>query len=114
MVEIIFGMVFMIIGIMICLLLKKEFKSFYNKYKRIMIGATVLLTVPLTASGIFQLVRGVNENAYKFMKSDSYSVGINTLVHIIGNTIPLLSQLCSLIFGYIRRKQDKNLTRRVS
>ena len=63
------------------------------------------LSVPLIARGILDLARALNDDFDLFIL---YNIAIySPSFYILTDLLPLLFQQSSLIFGYIRNKQEK-------
>ena len=68
--------------------------------------ATMGLSIPLIMRGSLDIVRDFDEDFEQFTEKIN-PVAFNILFYIICDLLPLCFQLSSLIFGYIRRKHDK-------
>lgn len=89
--------------------LKRYYKGFYKEYGCYLWTANVLLTFPLTFRAIFDALRQ-SSNWYDFWfdGNNYYKLGIyNVILFLFGTYIPMIMQIASLIFGFVRNKQVK-------
>jgi hypothetical protein len=106
------GMVFTILsclfgitGVAICKRLKMYFPEFYSENGKMIALATGGLTVSL-------LIRGIGDNLRYFSMPiedhiNKYEAVYNPLLLVFCDIIPICFQLSTLIFGYIRKRNDK-------
>ena len=102
------GLGFIIIGIASMRALKKQFGSFFHRYKKPLISACVILSLATLMRGIFDLVRSTS-GEYDFNIGDEFvykpeRVYVRWLTELFFKQFPILTQLASLVFGSIRRK----------
>ena len=66
-----------------------------------------MLCIPLITTGIFHLIEGYNHSVYKAIggmkKTAKPNVVVGFVIYIVGQFIPLCTQLGSLVFGHIRK-----------
>lgn len=96
---------FFIFGILILVRLRYYFNDFYKENKWIVFIATMGLCCSCVTRGTFDLLRYNNESFCEFIKDKE--VMYNFVVFFTCDTIPLCFQLSTLIFGYIRRRNEK-------
>ena len=84
--------------------LKRYFKDFYDQFGFRLWVANIFLTLPLTFRGIFDAL-GTNESWNRFWNHDFYKLAIyNVLVITFSTYLPMVLQISSLIFGFVRHK----------
>jgi formate hydrogenlyase subunit 3/multisubunit Na+/H+ antiporter MnhD subunit len=99
----IIGILFMIVGIGIQKRLKTYFPKFYQENSKMTWRATFALFLSLTLSGILNLLFEID----LFRKAIyEYVQYWNVTVLIFGTMVPACFQLSTLVFGYIRKKND--------
>ena len=102
---ILLGSSFGVSGLLINRRLGVYFQEFYDDNKCVLWVACFGLSVPLIARGILDLARALNKDFDLFIL---YNIAIySPSFYVLTDLIPLLFQLSSLIFGYIRNKQEK-------
>ena len=104
------GCTFGIVSYKICLLIKINFPEFYLENRGTLIFATVGLTVPLYFRGISDTLRYFSE-WYQGIVTE-YELAYNIFDLLFFDLIPILLQLSSMVFGYIRKKNNKKLVLR--
>ena len=108
----ILAIIFFAVGCTMLQKLKKFYKGFYKQFRCNLWTANILMTVPLTFRAIFD---GLTFNKdffnYWFGDANYYRIAVyNTLIFVIATLIPMLMQIFSLIFGFVRTKQVKLFT----
>jgi len=96
---------FAVTGVLILKRLKKYFPEFHRENHRMIGVATGGLSVSL-------LIRGISDNLRYFSMPISdhinkYETIYNPLLLLLTDIIPICFQLSTLIFGYIRKRNDK-------
>ena len=89
--------------------LKKYFPEFYGQFGRSLWFANCILTLPLLFRALFNFLN-YSDTFYNFWFGDEnyYRVtGYNILIFFLGTYIPIVAQISSLIFGFVRHKQVK-------
>lgn len=104
------GCTFGIVSYKICSLIKINFPEFYLENRRTLIFATVGLTVPLYFRGISDTLRYFSEWYQDIVTK--YELAYNIFDLLFFDLIPILFQLSSMVFGYIRKKNNKKLVLR--
>ena len=100
----ILGVGFLIAGVTMLLSLKSHFPNFYYSHRCFLWLACLLLTFPLFLRSAINLAQDISENFRNwFIDSDHWMVS-NTLYLTLSTYIPLLSQVGSLIFGFLRKR----------
>ena len=100
----ILGVGFLIAGVTMLLSLKSHFPNFYYSHRCFLWLACLLLTFPLFLRSGINLAQDISENFRNwFINSDHWMIS-NTLYLILSTYIPLLSQVGSLIFGFLRKR----------
>ena len=117
MIFLILGVGFGAVGLAIILQLKENFDTFYDKYKGLLIIAILALSVPIISRGIFDLFKSINI-LFDFNIGDEGVLGYDTdhlydrlVIWLLCNMLPLSFQLASLVFGYIKKKNDKSIVK---
>ena len=89
--------------------LRRYYKGFYKQFGCYLWMANVLLTFPLTFRAMFDGLRFSDNWFYYWIGSENYYrlTGYNILLFTFGTYIPMLMQIGSLIFGFVRHKQVK-------
>ena len=88
--------------------LRLYFKDFFKEYGRSLWIANILLTLPLTFRAVFDAMRSDTEWVDYWFGSGYYHVAIyNMLIFTLASYLPMLTQISSLIFGFVRNKQVK-------
>lgn len=101
----ILGIFFFIWGVLILILLKIYFLEFYTENKWIVFMATMGLCLSSVLRGSLDLIRFYNSEFRDFLENNE--IIYNFLIFFFCDTIPQCFQLSTLIFGYIRRRNDK-------
>jgi len=101
------GILFFTVGCMMIVRLKKYFRDFYKEFGCQLWTANVLLTLPLT----FRAITDAANESEKFQAlyyKNWYTLSIyNMILFILATYIPMLTQISSLIFGFVRHKKVK-------
>ena len=95
------GVAFAVIGVQIINALKIHFRQFYQDNKKVLIIATLGLSLPLVSRGAINLGRGYN--LYGIEKSILDNNIVYDSLFLCADIIEIWMQLLSLIFGYIRK-----------
>ena len=101
----ILGINFFICGLTMNLALRSYFPHFYNSYCWFLWVACFSLSVPL-------LLRSITNVLYKYSTAfnkwyeDEFVFSNNTFL-VVTTYIPILTSMSSLIFGYLRKRQEK-------
>ena len=84
--------------------LKKFFPEFYQQHKCLLFGSTFGLTVPLFARFVYD---GLLTNKAFACFVMEYEFQSNVLAWVFLDLIPIILQMSSMIFGWIRHKNEK-------
>ena len=101
----ILGIIFFICGLTMNLALRSYFPHFYNIYRGWLWVACFSLSTPL-------LLRSITNILYKYSPvfqkwyDDEFVLSNNTFL-VVTTYIPILTSMSSLIFGYLRKRQEK-------
>ena len=100
---------FLIAGVLLIKSLKINFPKFYNEYRHILIIATVLLAVPLFFRAVFNGIKLCFPRFMKYVDEPNYTRNAiyNMIFFSLTTYLPILSQMMSLVFGFLRHKQVK-------
>ena len=98
------SVVFAVSGFLIMNRLKWYFPDFYNENWGIILIATIALSFSLILRGILDLIR-LNNSARTFMYSHENI--FNGILFVCCDIIPIYFQLFTLIFGFIRKRQER-------
>jgi len=100
----ILSITFAISGVLLVMKIKKYFPDFFVENKCTLIGATVGLSTSLMFRGVLDNLKYWDPAV--FYKSFDIINMSNILLFIFGDVIPLIFQLSTMVFGYIRKKND--------
>lgn len=105
---IVFGLIFGVYGILTNCLLKQHYNQFYEKHKFMLYLATIGLSVPTILRGCLNTMRGLLSNSSAISEWVVANEQLyNLLLYLFGSLIPELFQILTLVFGFIRKKNDK-------
>ena len=101
---VILGVTFFTVGVAMNLSLKWHFPNFYTQYRCLLWLATILLTCPL-------FIRAVKDHLYYHNEAfgvyfDDHFVIDNTVYALLSTVLPITTQTCSLIFGFMRQQEN--------
>ena len=99
------AIVFLTVGIMLFLTLKRVSVDFYEDHKSRLWGALVLLTLPLSFRSILDGLNNIPKWKAFINKTPSTVAVYNLIFFLITTYLPVLTQISSLVFGYLRSKQ---------
>ena len=101
------AIVFFCVGTFMLERLRLYFKDFFKQFGLNLWIANVLLTLPLTFRAVFDALKS-NQAWNDYWYANYYSLAwYNILIFTVGTYIPMLTQISSLIFGFVRNKQVK-------
>ena len=111
----ILGIILFIVGSLMLNRLRLYFKDFFNEFGCNLWMANILLTLPLGFRAFFDAMRYDTAWADFWQLSDVAQDDINmyrlatynVLLFIFGTYIPMLFQISSLVFGFVRHKKVK-------
>ena len=100
------GFAFGITGQMTNMRLKSHFTEFYNENKCMLLAATYGLSIPMILRGLNDIMTRASKTYHQSIIDHNISFEIGFFLVL---DVPLITfQLSSLVFGYIRRKQNEN------
>ena len=99
------GIAFLICGIIMNLALRKYFPHFYESHRCFLWLATISLGIPLLFRAVNNLLLKTSKGYNEFEKKE-FVVASNVYL-ILSTYVPILTSMSSLIFGYLRMRQDK-------
>jgi len=99
------GIVFFIVSYITIQRIKKYFPALYEAHKRTLRLAMFGLSVPLIIHAILDLINMFP--AYLQYKYEHLEI-FNAITILFGFLVPVGFQFSSLVFGFIRNKDDKN------
>ena len=109
------GLGFIIIGIASMRALRRYFITFFYRYRKPLRGACIILSLATLMRGIFDLIRG-SMNVFDFNLGDEFvhpvsRVYIRWCTEVFFKQFVILTQLASLVFGSIRKKNQEDKIR---
>lgn len=102
----IIAVAFLTIGLLLMRRLYVYFPEFYHENKCLLYLATIGLCLPLLLRAVYDYLY-LNESVKCFFIKNE--LASNTFVWVFLDFMPISFQLSSMIFGYIRNKNDKKL-----
>ena len=100
----ILSVIFFGVGCFMLLRLRRYFRDFYEQFGFRLWVANIFLTLPLTFRGIFDALKS-NKSWNSFWESDEYTMATyNVLIMTFSTYLPMVLQISSLIFGFVRHK----------
>jgi uncharacterized membrane protein len=104
----ILAFIFIVLGIVLLTKLKRHFPKFYCQYRRLMITATVLLTVPLTFRAVFDGIKIISPDFMAWVDLNYTRNAIyNFFFFLLTTYLPITGQIMSLVFGFVRHRQER-------
>ena len=97
---------FLVVGLMIHFKIRKYFPQFFLQNRCVTLIATISLTFSTASRGIIDLagLTGALDNFY-----EEHPALYNGFFLIFGDLVPIGFQLSTLVFGYIRRKNNSKM-----
>ena len=87
--------------------LRTFFPDFYDEHLHMLWFASFGLTLPIIIRGVLDITRYSNK---RFIEIVNENIAVyDTGLFLVCDLIPISFQFSSLIFGYIRRKQNRKL-----
>lgn len=100
---------FAIVSISFLLTVKKYHQEFYTQFSKLLWGAALVLTIPLF---IRCLMDGLtNWDLYENF-TNNHVTRYNFIFFLLTTYILILSQIATLVFGFMRAKESKKLVER--
>ena len=103
----ILGIIFFIVGWQMLYRLKKYFPEFYGQFGGSLWFANCILTLPLLFRAAINFLNEIPAFSDYWEVNYYRIVGYNILIFFLGTYIPIVAQISSLIFGFVRHKQVK-------
>ena len=105
----ILAVIFFAVGWLMLNRLKQYYKDFYLEFGCYLWMTNYLLTFPLLFRALFDRLR-TNDDWYNFwiLSNNYYRVaGYNIIIFTFASFLPMVMQIGSLIFGFLRSKKVK-------
>ena len=99
------GIAFLACGITMNIALKQYFPHFYENHRCFLWLATLSLSLPLLLRAVINLAYKESESFKTFFEEEF--VIANNLFLIFSTYLPIFTSMFSLIFGYLRKRQEK-------
>ena len=96
------GLWFLVVGLLINWRLKVYFNKFYMENRIKLTVSCLGLSCPMLARGVFDICRSQDPVLDNQLRSDERLYRI--IFYVFADLVPILFQLSSLVFGYIRQK----------
>jgi ABC-type sulfate transport system permease component len=88
--------------------LRRNFPEFYAQYFCLLITAMTLLSAPLFFRTVLDQLQKIKKFEEYFNSQGGRRIAIyNASFFLIANYIPVICQMGTLIFGFVRQKQNK-------
>lgn len=94
------GFAFLVTELVMICSIKEYFVDFYNKNKVLLILASICLSVPLITRGFIDCLRYLDNGFAQIIKDNHVEF------HIIFDLPPIVFQYLSLVFGFIRYRNE--------
>ena len=104
------GIIFFAVGVMMLRRLRIYYKGFFKEYGCSLWVANVMLTLPLCFRALFDALQFDNAWEYYWfpVEANLYRSSMyNLMLFLFGTYLPMIMQITSLIFGFVRNKQVK-------
>ena len=103
------GVAFFYTGVTMNFALKRYFPQFYKNYRCLLWAACFSLTIPLFLRALVNLSERVSAKFQAwFINPDNVAYSW-TLYLLLSTYIPIITQMSSLVFGFLRTRQDAKL-----
>ena len=103
------GVAFFYTGLTMNFSLKRYFPQFYMNYRCILWATCFSLTIPLFLRAIVNLSATVSGKFQNWFVNPDHVAYSFTLYLMFSTYIPIITQMSSLVFGFLRTKQDAKL-----
>jgi hypothetical protein len=101
----------MLSGFLLLRKLKDHVHIFYQKVKGKVLFATLILSLSILVRAVINLVRSFTALEQKIYQSQvdntNFAPVFLSFYFVFSDVVPLLSQLLSMVFGLIRKNEDK-------
>ena len=92
----------LIVGICLLVRIKKNFPELHKGYRCYLWSALIALTIPLTLRSIIDAL------CKHYWPDDNFKIALyNDIFSLLTDFLPVVCQVASLIFGFVRNKQVK-------
>ena len=99
------AVLFIVTGIILIRKLKQHFKRFYEEFRKLMLTATILLTVPLTFRALLDGIKLVFPSIMVWVDGNlTRNAVYNFIFFLLTTYVPIMGQIMSLVFGYVRHR----------
>ena len=99
------GTAFFFTGLTMNLSLRRYFPHFYNSFWCFLWIACLFLTIPLFLRTIINLSKNLSPDFLEWFKDEDHFATTNTLYLVCSTYIPIITQMSSLVFGFLRKRQ---------
>lgn len=108
----ILGIILLVTGICMIFTLRRHFKRFYKDFKCYLLAATIFLSVPLFIRGVWDFLTFDSKLKINFGEwaENNYTVS-NDVFNTVASFMPIVAQMCSLVFGVTRHSNDKKMAK---
>ena len=96
------GIIFFTTGCLMLNRLRLYFVDFYKEFGWKLWVANIFLTLPLTFRAVFDALKFDDEWSDYWFSSTTKEAGLNLLLIFCGTYVPMLLQISTLIFGFVR------------
>ena len=100
----ILGVMFLVYGIGMNLSLKSFFPHFYMSFRCFLWTACLCLSIPLFLRFVIDALRAFSEDFESWYIDADHFYITNTGFLVLTTYVPILTQMSSLVFGYLRKK----------
>ena len=105
------GLAFFYTGVTMNFSLKRYFPQFYMNYRCLLWAACFSLTIPLFLRALVNLSERESGKFQRwFVNPDNEAYSL-TVYLILSTYIPIITQMSSLVFGFLRTRQDAKLVK---
>ena len=99
------GVGFFIAGVTMNLSLRKSFPSFYQSFRCFLWTACIFLTIPLFFRAMINFATNMSDDFNTWYETSDEGFLFNITYYLILSTyIPIITQMGSLVFGFLRHK----------
>jgi len=98
---------FFIVGVRLISALKRSFVEFYVQYRKLLWTATILLALPLSFRGIADFLLQISAIKKALNTKPWASALYNLFFFLLTTYLPILFQILTLVFGFVRHNQGK-------
>lgn len=106
------GVTYFVVGFLLLRASRMNYPEFYNNSKCKVLAATLILSLTMLTRFFLSLMRVVtnlNQDIARSIADDSYFAPLfQSILFVASDSIPVIAQLLTMVFGLIRAEQDKN------